>query len=573
MESKKSKTVLVTDKGEHSKSLQLRQLKGIGAGEERNASDQPSCWNTPKRIQQGEKPIDTNLSPRISGKKTHMCESCGKLFTHRGPFEIHKRIHTGEKPFSCEICGKKFRQQVHCEKHKKIHIKGGHVHNVTGQKPYSYHCGENFMQYSSLNRHKCAKHKGEKPEPFSSEHTFTRSQASRLPKTIFLDVKKEPYNFAAQFNPGTSKGVKANAESAVSKMGVAIANNIHKRIHTEEKSYSGLRAERQRPYVCEFCEKTFRWFSHLTLHKRIHTGEKPYSCEFCGYKFSQSSSLCRHKRLMHTGKQSNVLKSVSPESMPISPLRRKIVEEEQCDMVIKSKHGTTDVLDKADGATANTGDIITNIIPIPDSAIANIEGAMVNTESAKAEAEGISANAEGTLFNTGGAVANIEGTIANAEGARSNTEGAMANAEGAMSNAQGTTANPDAASATQGSALAKNGAISNTNSGIANAEGATANTEDFIAHASSTSNTLPCNNGFARTAKTHISVELENFKGEVKALFAEMSSQFGQLNSKLDMMMNEICVLKNDVAGTKKAVSELQALPADRVLVFKQEFP
>ena len=164
------------------------------------------------------------------------CHICGKTTKSKNMFELHIKKHKNEeKTVKCTECDKYFHTSYEMKSHRRVHKKD------------RYLCSQ--CEYSSA----------------------SNSTLKRHIQTVHSDER----NFICGTCGTAFKSKLVMAQHEVS-------------IHLN-----------QRNYECEVCGKKFKQSTHLSTHRRIHTGDYAASCEKCGKQFVQKYNYKLHQLKCH----------------------------------------------------------------------------------------------------------------------------------------------------------------------------------------------------------------------------------------------------------------------------------
>ncbi|KAL7394499.1 hypothetical protein ABVT39_027017 [Epinephelus coioides] len=224
-----------------------------------------------------------------------VCKECGKRFTRRETFNLHRHFHAHEDeltPLTCKECGLTFQHRSSLIKHRNEH-KEKEEQLAASKQEGCFECAECERIFSTVDKlrdHNCC-NTVEKPyhcplcrQEFQFKVSITKHMMIHSHESSMVQRYQQRCHSALKPYECPECGLVFKHYSVM---------EDHRRKHTDNT----------RSHLCNICGKTFKYSSLLHQHQYLHTGQKPFRCPECGKKFAFAQNMkahCRQHRLRET---------------------------------------------------------------------------------------------------------------------------------------------------------------------------------------------------------------------------------------------------------------------------------
>ncbi|KAI4905711.1 hypothetical protein NFI96_000883 [Prochilodus magdalenae] len=296
-------------KGDETPEEEEGEPEGGEEGREEEAEEGEEGLGEEEEEEEEEEGHETDAA--LKQKKSSMeCRDCGKTFTRRETYNLHRHFHMHQDEqasLTCKECGLTFQHRSSLIKHRTEHKRNGVPRPALASRRRRRrafkedlgldcdHCGDRFASVVRYRLHACQQNL-EKPYrcPLCRKEFQYRVSINAHMQSHSLD---SPYR-CLECNKGFQ---------------CAVTLHIHQRSHAALKPYEcpdcGMvfrhrsfmedhrrRHTEERPHQCKICGKSFKYGSLLQQHQYLHTGQKPYRCSECGKRFAFAQNMRAHCR-------------------------------------------------------------------------------------------------------------------------------------------------------------------------------------------------------------------------------------------------------------------------------------
>ncbi|KAG7475051.1 MDS1 and EVI1 complex locus isoform X1 [Solea senegalensis] len=276
--------------------------------------------------EEAEKPEDADLAAKQK-KCRLICKECGKRFTRRETFNLHRHFHAHEDeltPLTCKECGLTFQHRSSLIKHRNEHKQKEEElvvpkKEVQTKEEGSFECaecGRIFSTVVKLRDHNCSS-TVDKPyhcplcrQDFQFKFSVTRHMVTHSQERMFTCQECDH-----KFPDATTLRYHQRCHSALKPFECPECGMVFKHFSVME-DHRRKHADNTRLHLCTICGKTFKYGSLLHQHQYLHTGQKPFRCPECGKNFAFAQNMkahCRQHRLRKTDSSNS---SDSSEQQP-----------------------------------------------------------------------------------------------------------------------------------------------------------------------------------------------------------------------------------------------------------------
>ncbi|XP_030377323.1 zinc finger protein 493-like [Scaptodrosophila lebanonensis] len=184
-----------------------------------------------------------------------------------------------ERKLLCTKCDKTFGTRVGLQRHMQCHVA------ITQRKMYPCEtCDMKFVSNSYLWQHVRHVHQNVRPLPIICEQCGTGVLSNAALKDHML-VHTEYAPHECDICQKCFKSERCLRQ--------------HKETHDSRPTPNRPIRTDQMQQKCDYCGREFKRDNALKCHLILHTGQKPYSCDFCNRTFASGSNCCRHKKRVH----------------------------------------------------------------------------------------------------------------------------------------------------------------------------------------------------------------------------------------------------------------------------------